>query len=257
MPDDLALELLDQLPRSGEIDVSERALIVAAAEGNPLYIGELLIGFSDGAAERRGNTWAPTVTRRGLLTPTLENLMVAQIDRLTPEQRHLAQIAAIIGRRFPRRLLDDLAARPTFPRRSPNCCAPGSSAKRVDIQGRNTRSDTVCCERPRVHLPPPRRRELYRAVAVAVETLYAASLDDQLEVLAHYFSRSDDLPKALEYMGRAAERAIALDAPTDALDLWRGALDVAQRLGGDPVSEARMRQRIDDTQRAAQYQREQ
>ena len=36
MPDELALELLDQLPRSGEIDESERALIVAAAEGNPL-----------------------------------------------------------------------------------------------------------------------------------------------------------------------------------------------------------------------------
>ena len=100
-------------------------------------------------------------------------------------------------------------------------------------------------------LPPPRRRELYRAVAVAVETLYAASLDDQLEVLAHYFRRSDDLPKALEYMERAAERAIALDAPTDAIELWQGALDVARRLGGDPASEARLNGRIADAQGAA------
>lgn len=256
LPDDLALELLDQLPRSGEIDASERTLIVAAAEGNPLYIGELLIGFSDGAAERHGATWAPTVTRRGLLTPTLENLMVSQIDRLSPEQRRLAQIAAIIGRRFPRRLLEDLAAEADLSEEITQLLRAGviREAGRYPDPEYAFRHGLLR-EAAFSTLPPPRRRELYRAVAVAVERLYAASLDDQLEVLAHYFGRSDDLPKALEYMERAADRAIALDAPTDAIDLWRGALAVAQQLGGDAAAEARLRQRIDDTQHAAQYHR--
>ena len=256
MPDDLALVLLDQLPRSSEIDAAERALIVAAAEGNPLYVGELLIGFSDGAAERRGTTWAPTVTRRGLLTPTLENLMVSQIDRLAPEQRHLAQIAAIIGRRFPRRLLEDLAVKADLSEEITQLLRAGVIREAGWYpEPEYAFRHGLLREAALSTLPPPRRRELNRAVAVAVETLYAASLDDQLEVLAHYFSRSDDLPKALEYMERAAERAIALDAPADAFGLWRAALDVAQRLGGDPASEARIRQRIDDTQHAAQYQR--
>jgi predicted ATPase len=256
MPDDLALVLLDQLPRSSEIDAAERALIVAAAEGNPLYIEELLIGFSDGAAERRGTTWAPTVTRRGLLTPTLENLMVSQIDRLAPEQRHLAQIAAIIGRRFPRRLLEDLAVKADLSEEITQLLRAGVIREAGWYpEPEYAFRHGLLREAALSTLPPPRRRELNRAVAVAVETLYAASLDDQLEVLAHYFSRSDDLSKALEYMEGAAERAIALDAPADAIGLWRGALDVAQRLGGDPASEARIRQRIDDTQHAAQYQR--
>ena len=240
--DDVAAELLDQLPRSGEVDASARALIVAAAEGNPLYIEELLIGFSDGAAERRGSTWAPTSTHRGLLTPTLENLMVSQIDRLAPEERQLAQTAAIVGRRFPRRVLEYLAADADLSDEITELLRAGviREARRYPEPEYAFRHGLLR-EAALSTLPPPRRRELYRAVAVAVETLYAASLDDQLEVLAHYFRRSDDLPKALEYMERAAERAIALDAPADAIELWQGALDVARRLGGEPASEARLR----------------
>ena len=252
VPDDVAVELLDQLPRSGELDASARALIVAAAEGNPLYIEELLIGFADGAAERRGSTWAPTSTHRGLLTPTLENLMVSQIDRLAPEERQLAQTAAIVGRRFPRRVLEYLAARADLSDEITGLLRAGviREARRYPEPEYAFRHGLLR-EAALSTLPPPRRRELYQAVAIAVETLYAASLDDQLEVLAHYFRRSDDLPKALDYMERAAERAISLDAPADAIELWQGALDVARRLGGEPASEARLNGRIAEAQAAA------
>ena len=181
--------------------------------------------------------------------------MVSQIDRLAPEQRHLAQIAAIIGRRFPAPPRGPRSQGRPLGRNHPTAARRGDPRSgQVSRAGIRVSTRSVARGRP-VHSSTAAPSRVYRAVAVAVEALYAASLDDQLEVLAHYFSRSDDLPKALQYMERAAERAIALDAPTDAIDLWRGALDVAQRLGGDPASEARMRQRIDDTQRAAQYQR--
>ena len=64
-------------------------------------------------------------------------------------------------------------------------------------------------------LPPDRRRELYGAVAAAFETLFAASLDDHLEVLAHYYSRSHDLgqgarvPRAGRREGGRARRHAA------------------------------------------------
>src|SRR5207244_9116957 len=54
-------------------------------------------------------------------------------------------------------------------------------------------------------LTPARRRELYGAIAGAVEELYRASLDDQLENLAFYYYRSDDKDAALRYLERAAE----------------------------------------------------
>jgi hypothetical protein len=79
-------------------------------------------------------------------------------------------------------------------------------------------------------LPAARRRELYGQVAMAFETLFAGSLDDYLDVLANYYSRSSDLGKALDYLERAGERAAALDAPQQAAGLWDRALKVAEKL---------------------------
>ena len=79
-------------------------------------------------------------------------------------------------------------------------------------------------------LPPARRRELYTAVGNAFERVFAASLDDNLEVLAHYFARGDDLRKGLQYVERAGERASQLDAVRRAEDLWNRGLKLAEQL---------------------------
>jgi hypothetical protein len=44
---------------------------------------------------------------------------------------------------------------------------------------------------------------LYARIAEAFEALYADSLDEQFERLAHYHAQAGDLPKALEYADRA------------------------------------------------------
>ena len=108
LSDDAARQLLAQRPKSRELDPVELELIVAGAEGNPLYLEELLIAFAEGKGPRRGQTWAGTMTSR-VLTPTLESLLVARIDRLPPGARRLAQVAAVVGRRFPHRVLEHVA----------------------------------------------------------------------------------------------------------------------------------------------------
>ena len=47
------------------------------------------------------------------------------------------------------------------------------------------------------------RRDLYARVAKAFEDVYADSLDDHAEQLAHYHAQAGNLPQALEYAGRA------------------------------------------------------
>jgi hypothetical protein len=93
-------------------------------------------------------------------------------------------------------------------------------------------------------LPAARRRELYGQVAAAFETLFAGSLDDYLDVLANYYSRSADQGKALAYLERAGERAASLDAPQQAAALWGRALKVTERLE-DPSAAERIQGRID------------
>jgi predicted ATPase len=91
-------------------------------------------------------------------------------------------------------------------------------------------------------LPPERRRELHGLVASAYEEVYAGALDERLDVLAHHWARSQDLPKALDYLERAGERAAALDASDQAAELFRRARKIAQRLG-DAEAEQRLEAR--------------
>jgi predicted ATPase len=243
LDDEAAEQLLASRPQSKELDESELAQIVLGAEGNPLYLEELLNAFVEGKGERYSRTITPAYTS-ARLTPTLESLLLARIDRLPTEPRRLVQIAAVIGRSFPQRVLEHVA-------------------HTEDLEGQLAvllRSDIIrelrrypepeyvfrhglLRQSCLAALPAARRRELYGQVAAAVETLFAGSLDDYLDVLANYYSRSADLGKALSYLERAGERAASLDAPQQAAALWDRALKVADRLE-DPGGADRIQRRL-------------
>ena len=236
--------LLQALPRSRELGESELDLVVAGAEGNPLYLEELVNAFADSAGLRRGHTWAPTVTGPKVLTPTLESLLLARIDALPESCHRLAQQAAVIGRSFPLRVLEQISD-------SDEIDAELTALVRADIVRELRRYPEaeyifrhgLLQQASLSTLPPARRRALHREIAVAFETLFSASLDDRLEVIAHHYARSDDLVKALDYLDRAGQRAAALDAAESAQELWGRALKVADKLG-DGEGAARIRERL-------------
>jgi class 3 adenylate cyclase len=230
LDDEAASQLLASRPQSESLDESELAQIVMGAEGNPLYLEELLNAFVEGKGARRSRTWAPTYTS-ARLTPTLESLLLARIDRLPPETRRLAQVAAIIGRSFPQRVLEHVAE-------TENLEAELALLLRADIIRELRRYPEpeyvfrhgLLRQASLSALPAARRRELYSAVAAAFETLFASSLDDYLEVLANYYGRSLDLGKAIGYLERAGDRAVGLDAAPQAFELWKRALKIADKL---------------------------
>lgn len=239
-----ATKLLTGLPQSRNLSEAELEHIVAAAEGNPLYLEELCAAFVEGS-RHRGLTWAPTMAGARVLTPTLESLLLARIDRLPRGSRRLAQIAAVIGRSFPLPILQRVAETDELE----SDLAP---LLRADIirevrrypDPEYTFRHGLMREASLSALPSVRRRELYRAVGSAFERQFAGSLDDdRLELLAHYFGRSDDLRKGLEYTERAGERASELDAVQRAGELWERGRQLAERLG-DAAAEERLRTRL-------------
>ena len=75
----------------GVVDEATGDELVARAEGNPLYLEELLRALLEaGGIERRRRTWTTTLKPSVLLPPALENLLVARIDRLADRPRRLA-----------------------------------------------------------------------------------------------------------------------------------------------------------------------
>ena len=225
-----AAHLLDLLVPTG-LDADAKGEIVRRAEGNPLYVEELLQTLIEGGALQRRRTWTLTVRAESVLPPVLENILVARIDLLPPGPRRLAHLAAAIGRHFNARVLERLAGPAAFE----DDLAVLLRAEivrelRRDPEREYTFKHGLLQEAALSTLPPARRRELYAQVAAAFEEIFAASLEQHLEVLAHYYAQSENLPKALEYLERAAEAAATVDA-TEAAQLARRARELAARLG--------------------------
>jgi predicted ATPase len=199
--DDTSRLLATLLP--GPFDGPTRDGIVDRSEGNPLYVEELLRALiAGGSLEQRHSTWTTTLAPSRLLPPALENLLVARIDRLDESTRRLAQLAAVIGREFPVSVL--------------SLAAEGDTREglrgllRAEIVREVRRYPELVCtfrhgllqEAALSTLTPQRRRELYRRVASAFEELYADSLGDYHERLAHYHAQAGGSPRTSEDVAR-------------------------------------------------------
>ena len=202
LADDAAEQVLSGI-LDDVIDPATRTGLIREAEGNPLYLVELARAFLEGALEPRGRTWTVTVGSLELLPPSLENLLVARVDRQADGPRRLAQIAAAIGRTFPVPVLERVSGETT-----------GEALKallRAEIVREVSRYPELECtfthgllrEAALSTLTSTRKRALYAEIASAFESIYADSLDEHLERLAHYHAQAGDLPKALEYAERA------------------------------------------------------
>jgi class 3 adenylate cyclase len=239
LPDPVAEELLAMLMPEG-LEAEARQEVISRAEGNPLYLEELLRSLIEGGGlEKRERTWGLTVVGAAL-PPALEGLLMARIDRLPEETRRLAQIAAVVGRTFPALVLERVSGSAEFER------ALSGLLRAQFIRELHRAPQLVYTfkhgllqEAALSTLTPARRTELYGRVATVFEELYASSRDEYLEVLAYYWARSRDLPKACEYLELAGERAASLNATAQALDLLRRALRLAAELG-DAEAEQRI-----------------
>lgn len=235
-------QLVDMLLPSDSIDEVTKAGLIARSEGNPLFLEELLRNLEEASGGDRSRSWSASI--RHLLPSSLESLLVARIDRLPPGPRQLVQVAAVVGREFPVRVVERASG-------SENVQEDLAVVLRSDLVREVRRfPDLVCAFRHGLiqeaaleTLTGDHLRNLNGRVAAAYEALFAGSLDDHVEVLAYHYYRSDDQSKALAYLERAADRALARDDRGEAAELIRRAHKVAGRLG-DTREERRLSDRL-------------
>jgi class 3 adenylate cyclase/tetratricopeptide (TPR) repeat protein len=94
----------------GSLDDSVRARIAEAAEGNPLYLEQIVSMLVETKAiARDGDRW---VARSGsgqlAIPPTVQALVAARLDALDTEERKVIEPASVIGLSFPEEALDEL-----------------------------------------------------------------------------------------------------------------------------------------------------
>ena len=224
-----ARALIDELVPAGLVGEPVKDEVVAKAEGNPLYLEELLRALLESGGDRR-RTWTITPRTAAELPPALEALLVARIDRLEPGARRLAQVAAVVGREFPVAVAATVAG-------SADAEGDIASLLRAEIVREVRRFPELECtfrhgllqEAALSTLTPTSQRELNGRVGHAMEAHLGDQVDERLDQLAFYFYRSNDTEKAFSYLDRAAEHAMSVEALGRAEELWTRARKLAER----------------------------
>lgn len=230
LSDSESAQLLMELAADGLAEKDQQELI-AHAEGNPLYLEQLLRLFLESGRLAPRRTWAMTVVRHELPS-ALESLLVARIDALPTEARQVVQIAAVIGRSFSFPILAAVVGGEQLESTIVLLLRAAIIRELRPLPEREYEfAHGLLREAALSTLTRARRREIYQTVAGTLERLFASSLDDHLEQLAFYNARAGDLPRSLWYLEQAAARATAIHAYMQAAELWKRAGSLAETIG--------------------------
>jgi DNA-binding SARP family transcriptional activator/uncharacterized protein (DUF2384 family) len=222
--------LADALSPTGALDPATRAELIERAEGNPLYMEEVLRALEESGGLSRTSGWTLSATTAGMmLPPALEGLLLARIQRLPEGARRLAQTAAAIGRDFPVTVLEAVVGEPVGDELAVLLRAEVVREVRRFPQLECTFHHNLMQEAALATMTPQRARETYGRVGDVLEAT-AANPEERLEQLAFCFYRSDRPGKAVPYLERAAEDAETTDRGY-AVRLWERAQRAAERAG--------------------------
>jgi class 3 adenylate cyclase/tetratricopeptide (TPR) repeat protein len=235
-----SLAIVRASPAAGGLPEATVSEILGKSEGNPFFIEELTRHVLEHRQSRAD----------GELPGTIEEVLMARIDRLAPEAKRLVQDASVIGRLVPRPLLVALWGQ------ADGLDGPLAELQRLDMVHEETSGGepiyvfkhALIQEVAYGSLLTPRKQGLHLRVAAALEILHAGRLEDVDDRLAYHYARTTASDKAIEYLRRLAGRAARWYANPEAVAAYQEALTHARRL---PAGPERDRQCLDLSLRQA------
>jgi class 3 adenylate cyclase len=107
--------LMENILGRARLSEEARDRIVEAAEGNPLFVEEMLSMLIDeGLLVRQNGDWVPTSDLSTVtVPPTIQALLAARLEQLEGEERAVIQRASVVGRVFYRGAVAELSPEPT------------------------------------------------------------------------------------------------------------------------------------------------
>jgi class 3 adenylate cyclase/tetratricopeptide (TPR) repeat protein len=235
-------EMLTALLGDGAGLGSLKRLIIEKTEGNPFFMEETVqVLLDEGALVRNGTVKLTKALGELKIPPTVQGILAARIDRLPADEKDLLQALAIMGKEFRlglvkqvvgkpdaelQRMLSDLQLgefiyeQPAFPD--------------VEYTFKHALTQEVAYNSVLVE----RRKLLHERAGQALESMFAEQLEDHLSELAHHYSRSNNVAKAVEYLRLAADQAVERSAYSEAAADLKAAISL---VGGLPEGTDRLR----------------
>ena len=216
----------------GRLPTALEERLLAKAEGNPFFTEEITRTLVEDGFLLRGDghiRLTRPVAEIGI-PDTVQELIGARLDRLAPETKRVAQVAAVLGRQFHRAQLVQLLADEGID--------VARELERLEGRGIVHRKHVLSPDEYRFGeslvqevayeaLLLKERRQLHERIGILLEHDGAAGDPGRVALLAHHFSRGDDRRKAITALLRAAHSAEAVPSYRAAVAFYRQAWELA------------------------------
>jgi class 3 adenylate cyclase/tetratricopeptide (TPR) repeat protein len=213
--------------------------IIQRAGGNPFFIEEVVRSFIDeGAVIVKDGGFEVTEKIETMVIPhTINDVLMARIDRLEDETRNLVKVASVIGRNFFYKIIAEVA----------------HTIEDIDNRLEYLKEIQLIKERKRMEeleylfkhalaqeaayesILLQKRKEIHRNVADSIEKIFKERLHEFYGILSYHYINAEDWDKAEEYMLKAGEEALRSSASTEALHYYQRAIELYIRKHGDDV----------------------
>jgi class 3 adenylate cyclase len=209
--------LVAEILGSHQLPAGLQPMIERQAEGNPLFIQEVLRSFIEtGRIEADGEgRWRLIGRLASSLPETLETMIIARIDRLPEGSKRTLRLASVVGDSFAEALILTLTGIGQAElRRQLQHLEDAEVIRSLSASPRPEFAFAHALIREAVYesLPARERRVLHVRVAEGIESSYAAQSDDYYALLAHHYSKAERWDQAREHLLKAADRAGNLGA---------------------------------------------
>ena len=219
----IASRLQSLLGADADVPPPLTELVVGRAEGNPFYIEELLtyiqaqnVDMTDGSALARLE-----------LPDTLHSLILSRVDTLSEEPRRTLKVASVVGRSF---------FAPSLPSIYPELGSLEDIRGHLGMLGaldlvRLDREEeeawifrhVVTQEVTYESMPFAIRSDLHERTGSFIERSEPDAVERNVDLLAHHFWLSENVPKKREYLVKAGSAAQAKYANDAAIDYFERA----------------------------------
>jgi class 3 adenylate cyclase/tetratricopeptide (TPR) repeat protein len=211
-----------------EVDEGLMDVIRNQTAGNPLFIEEFTKALLESGVIQKvdGKFLLKSKTQAPLLPQTIQSVISARMDRLEKEVKTTLQVASVIGREFPFRLLERV--------RKADCkielhivklqqleflYEKVSSAKRECVF-----KHALTQEAAYKGMLRQKRGLIHEEVGSAIEEMFSERIEDFYEQLAYHFSGAGNPQKEFHYLKLSALKASQQHSPLEAFYFYRQAL---------------------------------
>ncbi len=222
--------LIRHLVEPGEMESGIRRAIVARTGGNPLFIEEVIRSLMDPPVGEA----LPDLPQEPLSIPnTIQEMLLARVDRLDDAARRVLKTAAVMGQQFLYRVLREVVGE-AADEAVLNRLVEWQLLETEEVGGERRYRFRHALVQEAVYqsILPGRRRELHRQVARAVGKCLREDVPEYYGMLAYHYTRAGDAENAEACLIQAGEQALKAAASHEALRYSQEALRIYRRRFG-------------------------